>query len=100
MVEYIERDEAIRKALGACVKVVGRGITQIEAADVIDIMESIPIADVVEVVRCKDCKHNKYEQPNGIIHCRRNDNEGWIFRKTTDYCSCGEWEDRGENDGK
>ena len=51
-----------------------------------------PTADVVEVVHCKDCKHNKYEQPNGIIHCHRDRKEGWIFRKTTDYCSYGERE--------
>ena len=51
-------------------------------------------ADVVEVVRCKDCKHKKVEQPNGIIHCRRDNNEGWIFHKTTDYCSCGERNDK------
>lgn len=47
-------------------------------------------ADVVKVVRCKDCKHNKYEQPNGFIHCHRDIKEGWIFRRTTDYCSYGE----------
>lgn len=54
------------------------------------IIENAPSADVVEVVRCKDCEHNKYEQPNGIIHCHRDRKEGWIFRKTTDYCSYGE----------
>ena len=49
-------------------------------------------ADVVEVVRCKDCKHNKYEQPNGFIHCHRDRKEGWIFRRKTDFCSYGEKE--------
>ena len=57
-------------------------------------IRNTPIADVVEVVRCKDCKHKKVEQPNGIIHCRRDNSEGWIFRKTTDYCSCGERDDK------
>lgn len=49
MAEYIERDEAIRKALDACIKVVGHGITQFDAVDIVEIMESIPTADVVEV---------------------------------------------------
>lgn len=53
-------------------------------------IDHAPTADVVKVVRCKDCKHNKYEQPNGFIHCHRDIKEGWIFRRTTDYCSYGE----------
>ena len=43
---------------------------------------SHPTADVVEVVRCKDCKHYKGEQSN----C-------WLMRvkmQPTDYCSYGE----------
>ena len=84
MAEYIDRDDAIRKALGACVKVVGRGITQIESADVIDIMESIPTVDVVEVVRCKDCKYYVSED----FHCSHN----YAFYHTVHsyYCSFGE----------
>lgn len=39
MTEYIERDEAIRKAQDACIKIVfrvlGRGITQFDAADIV-----------------------------------------------------------------
>ena len=53
MAEYIERDEAIRKAQDACIKIVfrvlGHGITQFDAADIVDVMESVPVADVVEV---------------------------------------------------
>lgn len=59
MAEYIERDEAIRKAQDACIKIVfgilGRGITQFDAADIVDVMESVPTADVVEV------KHGKWK---------------------------------------
>lgn len=53
MAEYIERDEAIRKAQDACIKIVfrvlGRGITQFDAFDIVEKMESVPVADVVEV---------------------------------------------------
>ncbi len=47
--EYIERDESIRKAIDACIKVVGHGITQFDAVDIAEMMESISTADVVEV---------------------------------------------------
>ena len=46
--------------------------------------------DVVEVVRCKDCKNVSCKQPNGIIHCFRNHKEGTIFRRPDDFCSYGE----------
>lgn len=53
MAEYIERDEAIRRAVDACVKIqvarTGVGITQFEAIDVADAIYEIPTADVVEV---------------------------------------------------
>lgn len=57
MAEYIERDQAVRKAIDACIKVVGHGISQVNAVDIADEIDSIPAADVVEVVRCKECKH-------------------------------------------
>lgn len=57
MAEYIERDEAVRKAIDACIKVVGHGITQFDAVDIAEAIESIPTADVVEVVRCKSCEY-------------------------------------------
>ena len=38
MAEYIERDEAVRKALDACIKVVGHGISQIDAVDIAEII--------------------------------------------------------------
>lgn len=47
-----------------------------------------PTADVVEVVRCKDCKHYKGEQSN----C-------WLMRakmQPTDYCSYGERREENE----
>ena len=73
MAEYIEREKAWRK--------VNRAKNIEEALNIID---SLPTADVVPVVRCKDCRyydvyrlecHNPHH--NGIINC-----EG--------YCSYGE----------
>lgn len=42
-----------------------------------------PAADVVEVVRCKDCKHNPMRSFTGCPMA------GIEKRKTTDYCSYG-----------
>lgn len=50
-----------------------------------EVIKKIPTADVVEVVRCKDCK---YED----TCCRMIRNE----KKPSDYCSFGE---RREDDG-
>lgn len=47
MARYIDLDEAIKTAINSCVKVVGHGITQFDAMDIVDAMESIPTADVV-----------------------------------------------------
>jgi hypothetical protein len=84
MAEYIERDEAVRKALEACIKVVGHGITQMEAVDIADIIDSIPTADVVSVVRCKDCKYFLL----GRLACIHPYHNGWCG--IDHYCSYGE----------
>lgn len=42
--------------------------------------------DVVEVVRCKDCKH--YTTDNGGV-CNK-ENGGLMFATETDFCSYGE----------
>ena len=49
MTAYIDKDLAIKTAIDMCVKVVGHGITQIDAVDIADAFENIPTADVVEV---------------------------------------------------
>ena len=90
MAEYIERDEAVRKALEGCVKVVGHGITQIEAVDIADIIDSIPTADVVPVVRCLMCENSKKLQdpcnPERVYRfCLLN--QGFV--DSNDYCSSG-----------
>lgn len=52
------------------------------------ILHHIPTADVVDVVRCKDCKH-RYIVGNGLTHywvCNFLDAEN----KDDGYCSYGE----------
>ena len=51
-----------------------------------------PTADVVEVVRCKDCKHyclSDYRKPNELKWCDLS-NEQNEFPEPTDFCSKGE----------
>ena len=50
-------------------------------------LEQIGAADVVEVVRCKDCKHNKGSKHN--IDCE----EAYWVTYPEDYCSYGEEKD-------
>ncbi len=73
MSRYIDAD-ALKKA------VYRSGIDN--QADISTLIEDQPTADVVEVVRCKDCKH--YREEN--FHC-------WLMRgkmSLNDYCSYGE----------
>lgn len=65
---YIDKDLAIRTAIDMCVKVVGHGITQIDAVDIVDAFENIPTVDVVEV------KHGY-----------------WIDKPTGRYCHIGSY---------
>lgn len=54
-----------------------------------EIIEKIPTADVVEVIRCKDCKHMKYaidKGKNGMCGVH----SALIIMNENDYCSYGE----------
>lgn len=50
-------------------------------------------ADVVEVVRCKDCKY-AFHHPLGYIYCHRDGRNAYemVFRKDS-FCSYGERKD-------
>lgn len=40
----------------------------ISVDEVLDVLAKYPAADVAEVVRCKDCKYRKNEQPS-MVYC-------------------------------
>ena len=50
-------------------------------------------ADVVEVVRCKDCKY-AFHHPLGYIYCHRDGRDAYemVFKKDS-FCSYGERKD-------
>jgi len=57
-----------------------------KSQDIRHIICKIPTADVVEVVRCCDCKHWTYDVPTGERIC----NIFWFTAKDCDYCSHAE----------
>ena len=53
-----------------------------------NVIKSIPTADVVEVVRCKDCKH--LVRSDGICKVLSNNYEPPVYVDDDDFCSRGE----------
>lgn len=90
MSEYIKREDAIK----AFKRVLDEDFPYISEETPRERIAAIPSADVVEVVRCKDCKYWK----SNTEFC-----EFWgtpnVAQRTckNDYCSYGERED-GENE--
>ena len=70
--------------------------TEIQHKALKEAIERVPIADAVEVVRCKDCIHY-YADPWGYGNCVF---EGGVSRrtKTSDFCSWGERREDGKTD--
>lgn len=94
MAEYIERDflisklmEHLRKYPNACYSV----------SEIILILNNVPTADVVEVVRCKDCVYSreldKYEKKlyldNCVGCCFHSKSYHSLIMEDKDFCSCG-----------
>ena len=75
--EYIDRASAIKMIEEDLPEVV-----YYRKEDAIECLECLPSADVVEVVRCKDCKHNV----SGV--CRHD--FALNFMRDNDFCSYGE----------
>lgn len=97
MAEYIEREAVLKILRGSAIAKYPMSFSfgLFAAADE---LEKIPAADVVEVCRCKDCKH--YKPPKVSAHyvnhtpyCTRIVT---MKVKPYDFCSYGEWR---ETDG-
>lgn len=100
MPEYIEREALIKK--------LNEAHAYFDSGDIrygIDIATQQvieqPSADVVEVVRCKDCKHAKLDlMEKGLVVCRRpvlKNGQLLPFNWETNYnefCSYGELKER------
>lgn len=55
-------------------------------------LDCVPTADVVEVVRCKDCKYYtlKPQQTSRVTSVRRCNRSAIVCTKPDDFCSFGE----------
>lgn len=111
--EYIRRDaamKAVARQYGACrspaqnrlLDEIRNEIRRMPAADVAEVVHSLPVVDAVPVERCKECKHaERYERTDGTAgyYCGHPRNtfaygERWdrVFKpvkEADDFCSYG-----------
>ena len=85
MAEYIER-EAAEDAVGEAYL---KGLNPVWA------VRDVPTADVVPVVRCKDCKY-RTEARRGLVRCRAFN---YMPMCVDNFCSYGERKDGGADNG-
>ena len=92
--EYIERELAVQAVVDTPCRMV------IDKGKVIRAIEGVPLADVVEVVRCKDCRH--FCPYDGEEHKGDCDElvglESCVYED--DYCSYGEAKMDGKGEGE
>lgn len=56
---------------------------------VLEMIDSAPTVDAVEVVRCKDCKYSE-DYLMGGLWCNHPDNRNPLGCRPNDYCNDGE----------
>ena len=90
--EYIEREAAKHELLSWAVSI--NHPEYLMRDDALHVIDSIPAADVVEVVRCRECKHCDPEN----YHCDHPmGTAAPLRRKPDDFCSYGELKEGADN---
>lgn len=94
MAEYIKRKEAIAVACKGCNKEFPNEPCEPSECHIQQGLFNIPAADVVPVVRCKDCVHS-YDGMTGLVcgRCGKRINGirvGGVSVKNEHFCSYGE----------
>ena len=101
--EYIEREAAKRELLSWAVSI--NHPEYLIRDDALHVIDSIPAADVVEAVRCRDCKYwgdeaGKLQHSDGVLFARCKVHNYLIDGRHTggcptenDFCSYGERKD-------
>ena len=93
MSDYISREAAISKIRDE--GVLGGDYDAYEREeDVVNTLNSIPAADVVEVVRCKDCKYDERCMFQDFVRDERVE----PYDKTVFYCADGKHKDGWQDD--
>ena len=98
MKEYITKDRAKQFVCGHCNEVCSEKPCEPSACDWMVFIDKEPAADVVEVVRCKDCKYSGMycfgTSKEETLACLETEEDGFIRFATSvkadDYCSRGE----------
>lgn len=91
--EHIEREAAkarLRMWITDCV-LAGNNEAADRFRDCIDLLDSIPAADVVEVVRCENCIRRGTEDCAMYYECECGEQHAW--ETDNDFCSWGERRD-------
>ena len=88
--EYIEREVTIKKLKDNVIEMEShiyypsnKGIPEDEIEDIVN---EIPTADVVEVVRCKDCKYSSFIKSCSKYECSKSCG---ALKFSNDFCSYG-----------
>lgn len=100
MAEYIDREAAFDAITDLAGKVPTRSAYEAVWKSA-RALKKIPAADVVSVVRCKDCKHLRVRNQKDIYaFCPKTGIVFWQFEKDTrtSFCSDGERMDGGVDD--
>ncbi len=86
MAEYIDRKAAISRIKQYCMDAIDGGRCSLDAVDdgidLVNGIKALPAADVVPVVRCKDCKYRDGTPGQPNILCAQMHED--------DFCSYGE----------
>ena len=86
MKEYIEREAAIKAIENDCLELV-----YYTKEDAIQCVKAIPAADVVEVVRCRECKYwgdedGKLQSSDGLLFARCKIHNYLLDGRHTGWC--------------
>lgn len=90
--QYINRETVKRELLSWAVNI--NHPEYLIKDDALHVIDSMPAADMVEVVRCNDCKHCNISLviPNGrvIYTCMEGSHDHQTLLDPNDFCSRGE----------
>lgn len=83
--DYIKREDALEEACKGCNEQFSEEPCEPSDCVIMQRLADIPSADVVEVVRCKDCRYWNHE--TDLTYCSK---KTWLGTDAEDFCSFGE----------
>lgn len=86
MSDYISRQAALNIRFNDAIN--EAGVLYVPLRDFTSGLKTLPTADVVEAVRCKDCKHRIYDKSRDLYYCEMYYGMGDVSDEN--FCSFGE----------